>query len=412
MLTAELLTVRRRAGKLLPCYLHGPALDKVVPLAQALIDTFAQAPGLSVKELDEMVAEVTAAERNRTLVAAFTKLLQDRCEIDPPCSAESEHIRQVVFQHAAVQRRALGIRDNFDRKAVVEACAQQLGMTPDRLEASLFGDLPGAQTVTGFATLSAVALVQRYNLALAQGVLLRATSIRIDLAPAPAARMRQLFRAIKFRRLMHAVEGSASDGYRITLDGPMSLFQSTQRYGLQMALFLPTLVAGDGWKLHADVLWGKNKQRLSFELTDRDGLVSRVRDGTQELEEVTALVQAFERNPGDWKVRREARLFDIQGQAVFVPDLLFEHASTGQRVYLEAFGYWSREAVFRRVELLQQGFGHRFILAVSRKLRVSDQIADESFPGRILVYAQSIPVASVRKILEQEAGLTPTLIPP
>ena len=86
---------------------------------------------------------------------------------------------------------------------------------------------------------------------------------------------------------------------------------------------------------------------------------------------------------------------------MFAPDLVFEQKGSKQRVYLEAFGYWNRDAVFDRVQVLQQGFPERFVLAVSKKLRVSPEIADDRFPGRIIVYSGTLSANSVCRTLDE-----------
>ena len=60
---------------------------------------------------------------------------------------------------------------------------------------------------------------------------------------------------------MHRVEGDAAEGYLIRLDGPMSLFKSSGRYGLQMASFLPTLLHFDRWSLNARLNVGQETPR-------------------------------------------------------------------------------------------------------------------------------------------------------
>ena len=400
MLTADLVKVRRRSGKITPAYVRGAHVDALLPMTELLIDVFDQSEGSTVDDLNAALRGLADGQADRLLVGGLIKLLRDRCEIEASSDTEPEVLRAAVFQEAAARRKALGLREPFDRTAVLESCANALSSTPEAIEASLFADLPGAQRVGRFRPISALELIQRYNLALAQGVLLRATRVQIELAPCGAARFRQLFRAVKFRRLMHAISGDPKQGYTLVLDGPMSLFEATHRYGLQLALFLPVLVAGDGWSLSAELRWGKDRSLAQFDLSDGDGLVSNRRDHASELEEISSLVSSFSRSSTPWKVRREARVFNVKGRGVFVPDLVFKHEQTGQRVYLEAFGYWSRKAVFDRVELLERGFKERFILAVSRKLRVSDEIADDGFPGGILVYAQSISAHAVRRMLD------------
>lgn len=400
MLTSDLLKTRRRGGKVIPAYLRGKQRDEALPLADNLIRVFSSAVGMSSDELDESVREVSENETDRLRVAGFVKLLRDRCVFETSTGVDPMELRASVFEAASEARKQLGIRDAFDRGAVLDACAASKHLDRGRLEAMLFADLPGAQVLQSFRPISADGLLQRYDLALAQGVLLRATRVTIDLQPTTAPRVRQLLRAMKFHRLMFDVTGTPRDGYRIVLDGPMSLFESTQRYGVQLAMFLPVLVAGEGWKLGADLRWGKDRTDAKLELSEADGLVSHQRGDAAELEEVGALLETFGRLECAWKARRASKIFNVKGRTVFVPDLCFEHDS-GRKVYLEAFGYWSRDAVFERVEVLESGMREKFILAVSKKLRVSAEIAGEDFPGVILVYTSAISAHAVRKVLDE-----------
>ena len=404
MLTSELLRVRRRGTKLHPAFLRDVAFDELVPLAELLIGTFTQCEGTTVDELHEALAEFTRDERDRVRVAGLVKLLEDSCEVDGSSGTDAERVRSGVFRTAARVRGGLSLCDVFDRSAVLAEAAVELEVPAAQVDRLLFCDLPGAQIVAKFPLTTPTALLHRYNLALAQGVLLRASRVIVDLLPTTATRYRELFRALRFRRLMADVSGSATEGYRIVIDGPMSLFEATQRYGLQLAMFLPVLVGGEGWTLTADIAWGKAKDKAVLELSDRDGLVSHYRGGAGELDEVAALEASFARLGGPWTVHRDAGIFELKGKGTFMPDLVFRHGTTGAAVHLEAFGYWSRDAVFKRVELLEQGFEQKFILAVSRRLRVSPEIAAEDFPGKILVYTGSIPAHAVRRMLDEIAG--------
>jgi uncharacterized protein len=400
VLTADLVKVRCRTGRLQPVWLKGAAAEAWMPMAAVLVEQFENGVGLPVSQLDEAVATCVGDGPDRVRAAGLVKLLKDRCEIEEAASSEAEDARALVFGHAAAVRRKLGLLESFDRDGSLRSCAERASSTPEKLEATLFSDLPGAQRVLSFDRIDPAALLQRYNLALAQGVLLRATRVRLQLAPAPAAQLRQLFRTIKFRRLMHQISGDAEAGWELVLDGPMSLFESTQRYGLQLAMLLPTIVTADRFVLNAEVLWGKGRVPMRFELSWRDGLVS-TREAPQELEEVALLVRTFGKLQTEWRVLEESTVFGLGGKGVFVPDLAFEHGPTGRRVYLEVFGYWSREAVFKRLEALQEGFAQRVILAVSRKLRVSEEAAEGSFPGKIVVYSQSINAHAIREALDE-----------
>jgi predicted nuclease of restriction endonuclease-like RecB superfamily len=367
------------------------------------VEAFARSVGRTRAELSAVVSEVADSGLDRVRFAGLVKLLEDRCEIEAAPPGEAERLREAVHRTAHERRRALGLREVLDRDEVLARCAAELGLEREALEREMFSDLPEAQRVLGFEPLAPRALLERYDLGLAQGVLLRASRVVLELAPSAAVRYRAVLRAIKFHRLMHRISGTAESGYRIELDGPLSLFEATHRYGVQLAMLLPAVVAGDDWRLEAEVLWGKARERLRLELSSRDGLVSHARAAPAEPEEVEALARSFERLESDWKLGRTATLFDLGGRGVFVPDLVFEHARSGKRVFLEVFGFWSRDAVFQRVEALEAHFPHAVVLAVSRRLRVSPEIASETFPGRILVYTGSISARAVREALDEVA---------
>ena len=52
-----------------------------------------------------------------------------------------------------------------------------------------------------------------------------------------------------------------SEGYTFTIDGPLSLFTATNKYGLQIALFLPALLHCHDFRLDAELRWGPSASR-------------------------------------------------------------------------------------------------------------------------------------------------------
>ena len=51
------------------------------------------------------------------------------------------------------------------------------------------------------------------------------------------------------------------DGYVFHIDGPLSLFSATTKYGLQVALFLPALLHCADFRLDAELRWGPGASR-------------------------------------------------------------------------------------------------------------------------------------------------------
>src|SRR5207302_2987038 len=123
----------------------------------------------------------------------------------------------------------------------------------------------------------------------------------------PPQRYRQLLRQIKFHRLICEMKKTGPDSYALHLDGPLSLFSATQKYGLQLALFLPTVLLCRDFELRAELRWGPERKSKTFLLTSKDGLVSHAPDtGTYVPPEVAMFVELFrKRHAEKWEIAEE-----------------------------------------------------------------------------------------------------------
>ena len=104
-----------------------------------------------------------------------------------------ETIREKVFSAAAEHRKAIraaGLRTPFRRETVLEAVAKELDLEPEKLAASLFADLKDENRLLSFDDMTAQRLIDRYNVGLAQAVLLRSVLVTAEIRhekPAPIA---------------------------------------------------------------------------------------------------------------------------------------------------------------------------------------------------------------------------------
>ena len=64
-------------------------------------------------------------------------------------------------------------------------------------------------------------------------------------------------------------------------------------------------------------------------------------------------------------------------------------------------GYWSRAAVWSRVELVQAGLGKRIVFAVSSRLRVSEDVLDGELPGSLYVYKGTMSARAIAERLDR-----------
>ena len=402
MLTADLVRARRRGDALVLLALDAAARATALELAATLIALAEAHVGKTRGELDEVIDVVIGEARDRKLAAGLAKLIWDRAELAEAVPIDPETLRHDVFARAQAAWVALDEGDRFDRAAVLAAVAAERGASVDDIERGLYADLREAHVVTQLTPITPPRLVEAYELAQPQAVLLRAVSVVVEVESAIPGAYRTLFRKLKFLRLLCRITPRAKRGYRIEIDGPFSLFESSTRYGLALALALPAIRELDRWSLVADIRWGTERTPLRCRL-DGEGEPGAAA-APHLADDVAALLEAVRALDTPWKAAPATELLDLPGHGVCVPDVTFEHAGTGERIHLEILGYWSRDAVWKRVELVQAGLDHRIVFAVGQHLRVSEAALDAELPGALYVYKRTM---SAKAIVERLDALAP-----
>jgi predicted nuclease of restriction endonuclease-like RecB superfamily len=401
MLSPELVRTRRRGGELTLVALSGKQRQRAQELGEALIAVTRQHVGRSREELERSLRAIPVTASEKKLLAGLAKLVEDACEFSSPAGVDARALRSRVFAEASALRSRLEPGQAFDRQVVLGKLSEELGLSAGDIEAALFADLRGSHLLLGMKPLDAAELVARYERAGRQAVLLRAVKVRADIRCSSPAEYRALFHKLKFRRLLYELHPLSPDGYRVEIDGPFSVFEAVTKYGLQLALMLPALEACQKLSLNAQVLWGKQREPLAY----RFELEAERRPGRGERpalpDEVARLVEGLSALESPWSVRESRAILDLPGVGLCVPDLEFEHADTGEVLFLEVLGYWSRDAVWRRVELVERGLSERILFAVSSRLRVSEAVLDESEMGALYVYKSSMNPRAVLTRLEQ-----------
>jgi predicted nuclease of restriction endonuclease-like RecB superfamily len=389
MLTGRLLRARLSRNRVLPAYLD--AADRVwLEVAERLISIFRDHEGRTRGALDEEVRDCFGSDPAQLIHQGLAKLLGDRCEFEVISGCPPEQLRDAVFRAAAAQRCAESgdsVRPPFRREIVLAEVASRLDLAPVAVDQGLFADLKSEQRLVRFRDITAQHLLERYNVALAQAVLLRSTGVHVTVRGETPARYRQLFRQVKFHRLVCEVGQPAPDCYRLHLDGPLSLFSATQKYGLQLALFLPAVLRCRDFELHAEVGWGSKRKPATFTLAPSDGLVAHNADtGMYVPPELKMFAELFRKKVADWDIVPEAQVFPL-GDSFWVPDFRLTHRPTGRAVLLEVLGFWRRSSALRHLERLRSHAKEPFLLAVSEQLRV-DEAGLDGLPALIHRFRQ------------------------
>lgn len=398
MLTVDLVRATRRGRELRLTPLKGKNRVRAEQLAEIYLNLAVSHAGSTHAELKALWAAVEVESREVKLAAGLLKLVEDGCTFDADCPIEPRVLRSELFLATTAARQGLTEDGRFEREAVLTEVGAAHGMDARQVEQALYSDLKSEHRLLKVPAEKGLAVVERYELAQLQAVLLRAVRVTAQIRCATPADYRDIFRKLKFRRLLFQVEQLENDEYLIEIDGPFSLFDSVTKYGLQLALMLPTLLQAQSLTLHADLRWGKQRSPLGLEI-ERKNKGKQASEAPRLPDEVATLLAAFGEGRKGWAAEAATAVFDLPGVGLCIPDLKFQHSS-GETIFLEVLGYWSREAVWKRVELVEQGLPQKLLFAASKRLRVSEEVLEGHPSGALYVYKGTLSPKAVVDRLE------------
>ena len=213
------------------------------PWLRVLLAEMARFEGRPRRELAQRLAEPLACETPYFKRRAATKVLFRLWRRAPVDGVAPRALRQALFDAAATT--------DGDRAAILAVAAARAGVDAETLQARLFADLPGERMVKPPEQIPGPAeLALRTNLAVAQALLMRASTLNLTIEGAA----RPIVRLAKWRGLLCTVLDDAHRGNPVLLlSGPFSLFRHTLLYGRALAELLPHLAWCARFRLDADV---------------------------------------------------------------------------------------------------------------------------------------------------------------
>ena len=391
MLTRDLLLYRVREGRLRPSFIKREDLE-LQTLAKDLISELEKARGSTRDDVEETLSLRAGAFSRPKVARGLVKLLLDRAQFDEAAEGISE-TRWQRFQVAAGILRTLPPDTTLE--AYEARLAEALPTPLPEVREALYLDLPGRRRLLGWETLTPGELLDRYNLALAQGPLLGARRLTLRARAPELLRVRKLLRWLKFCRLVAEVRRDGED-WALEVEGPGALLALQKKYGLQLASFLSVVPVLERWELVAEVEASARK-RTALVLDHRDPLVSPLPSALGHIPpEVATLAAGFE--DAAWEVDLTPLPRHMGASGLCVPDLTFRHRESGREVALELFHAWHAGALARRLTELRTRSDTGLLLGVDRALaKGEERQALEAHPQVVLF--NGFP--SARRLLER-----------
>lgn len=339
----QVIATVTRKGEVVPRFLDcadGPNTC----LCRTLIQTFTDCVGGPRRQLtDRLKLYLQRGSRDNKLVKGLVEILMGFCEFETFSAVPPSEIRQVVFGLAASRFATDGPPQPATRTKLIQESARILGVTQQEVEKYLFGDLKEEQLLAEFKAIEPQELLNRYNVGLVQGTLLKAVSCLITFYDVSPTRLRQIVRYLKFFRLIFQIE-RLTQNVIFRVDGPLSIFEKTRSYGIRFANFFPFLLLANPFELRAELWWGRKNRLRTLRIDSSAPLRPYVRDtGTWTPQELQATLSRMKSLGKDrWEISTECNPFVLPNQQVIVPDFLLKTKGGEKKVYVEIFWPWRR----------------------------------------------------------------------
>lgn len=392
MLPSELLLASRRRGQVYPRFLK-PGQQG---WAEAVLATLAEHLHRPRGELLAALRSLEGDSPDYRIVRGFAHLALAEAEFGLALSEpEPEALRHAAFARAA----ELGHGERQTGQVLAELAARY-AVPAETLRTALYADLPENHLLIRLPDYTPETLIDRYNLAQAQGLLYSASSLRLTAHRNVPGEYRRLFQRLKFHGLLYAVEGCLEDGYRIHVDGPASLFRQTRKYGINMASFLPALLQLSRWSLQAELVI--QNREVNYELDSDTPLKSHyAKPPAYDSLLERRFAERWEKLDTPWELEREVAIIDLKG-TVFVPDFALRHPD-GRLAHVEIVGFWHPDYLRRKLDKVRRAGMPDLILAVSERLNVgADDVAN--LPGPVIWFKGKLEPRQVLALLEPDSA--------
>ena len=367
MLRKEHLLYRINGENIKPRFID-PQSPFLLECASELIGICSAAleSGMSRQELEEISSSIIRGSADVKIASGLNKLLLDRCEFALSAEADYPLLRKNCFLQAAKMLKS----GTFT--------GEELQKISSARTADIYGDLPDFEKLVSFAPVTPTALLDRYNLAQAQGLLIYARKVVLKLSEPEQSELRKFLKAVKFFRLLAHIRREGKKGLTIELSGPYSIIDSSTKYALQQANLLPAAVNLSRWELVAEL---KIKEREAvMKLSHKSKLVSHYKQLSGYIpEEIRIFHRTFNDKQSDWQITGETPFIDGGSQELIFPDLSFVSTSSGKVLHLELFHRWHAGGIARRIELLKNNPQLPLTLGIDRALVKSEEEFEKLF---------------------------------
>ena len=422
MLSLDLLRTRISRGKITPVFCNPENKESnEYQLAQRLLESFANIHKTkNPKKILLKETNLLESKYDYKLVRGLVALLERRSVFESQSTKiNSIRIRKKLFEESSKNGLAL---TEQQREKIIKNVAQQSHLTTEEIQTAMWSDQEENLILEKFHELSPEELLFWYNLSLTQTLLFRCTSMEFYVEG--GLYWKHVLRNVKRYGLMYNLQKQNNkDSITCILEGPLSLFKMTDRYGTSMAKLLPEIIKAPSWSISGSIV-KKNEEGqkiYQFSTSDKEitGIIQPTSDShyhgniTSDSNDFDSSLEAnFEKlflqyfdKKDDWVISREPDPLIAEGKAM-IPDFLFQRF--GRKVYFEIVGFWTKEYMQRKTAKIKSIFeknDHGKEEEIDLLIGVNEDLACSQLEAiskeNVFTFKKQIPIKPILNHLKQ-----------
>jgi uncharacterized protein len=436
MLPIQLLRVKTRKGTIFPLFCTDN--KEHLQLAEQLISQFNESveKGERKKSLEKRIDTVECQWDDYKLVRGLSTLLERRCQFSAlqtgnyPNNADPISVRKALFEQSSGMHFAL---TDSDRDIVIDRVASSMNLSTSYIRQVMWSDLEENMILENFSPIRQDELLGIYNLSIMQTLLFNCTKLEFSVSGGinwkrvlrDVKRLGLMYNLQRIERNEHDVSNTDAASTMIhgcynnktellcSLDGPISLFKLTDRYGTSIAKLLPSIISSERWSLSSWIVRKtmSGKKIYEFKISSSEAPSLLIHPYTSKhrvtpyfdssVEEKFA--NRFEQSANGWKLVREPDPLVVSNGRAFVPDFMFQKYD--KEVYLEIVGFWTKDYLERKIQKLFDIVSNKKIdlfIALNEELACSKIVPHSgNSQDRIILYRNdSVPIKTILNYLK------------
>jgi uncharacterized protein len=305
-------------------------------------------------------------------------------------------LRKMLFEVSS--RDGLSV-DHAKRDKIFQHVASKLSIDTNYLEKLMWLDQEDCLILESFSSIKPKHLLGIYNLSILQTLLFN--SVNFEFTVKGGTNWKQVLRTIKRFGLMYnlqktqknsdskfrkkiqsnqteqnVIDGDEFNSYFndsiiCSIDGPLSIFKLTNKYGILIAKVIPKIISAPTWNIKASIIKNSLSGRKLYDfdlssdsdvylfnsINDRFYNDYPSQDSNSDNLDFDSFVEAkfatqFEKFRTGWKLVREPDPLILPDGRAFIADFLFE--KHGKKIYFEIVGFWTAQYLKRKFKKIYE----------------------------------------------------------